>query len=394
MVRVAVVSSGLVKLPPIQGGAVEEYVYQLVKHLRRLGVDAVAVDSTHSGKPGLEEVEEAPILRVPTPDLRRAPKGFILAEYAFGLGASKAVREIGVEIVHANTAWAGFALAKGLRRIPLVYTCHNPMWPEERVHAQEYVVRLVEGYTMRRSTAVVALNNTMKRSIVARAGVDEGKVVIVPNGVDTEFFQPGVPVDNVAERLGLGGRRVMLFVGRVTYGKGVHVLLKAFTMLAKQHPDLKLVVAGPLSERFGEEGISGYAQALMAYARRLLPRDSYVFTGAVDRETLRRLYSTAYVCVLPSYFEAFPMVLIEAMASGCPVIGTNTGGIPDIIVDGYNGLLFKRGDYTDLALKLEILLEDVDLRNTMSANARRYSVERFSWQAVALRMKNVYAGLK
>jgi len=394
VVRVAVVSSGLVRLPPVRGGAVEEYVYQLVKHLRRLGVDAVAVDSAHGGRPGLEEVEGVPIFRVPAPDLRRAPKGFVLTEYAFGLAASKAVREVGAEIVHANTAWAGFALAKSLGATPLVYTCHNPLWPEERVHAQERVVRLVEGYTMKRSAAVVALNNTMKRSIVAKAGVDEAKVVVVPNGVDTEFFRPGVPVDDVAERFGLEGKRVVLFVGRVTYGKGVHILLKAFSALAKRYPNLKLVAAGPLSDRFGEEGVSEYARALMAYAEGSLPKDSYVFTDAVDRETLRKLYSAAYVCVLPSYFEAFGMVLVEAMASGCPVVGSNAGGIPEIIVDGYNGFLFRRGDYTDLASKLETLLEDESLRNAMSINARRYAVERFSWQAVALKMKDVYVRLK
>jgi len=394
VVRVALVSSGLVRLPPVRGGAVEEYVYQLVKHLRRLGVDAVAVDSTHDGKPGLEEVEEVPILRVPAPDLRRAPKGFVLTEYAFGLRAAKVLREIGVEIVHANTAWAGFALAKSLGGTPLVYACHNPLWPEERVHAQEYVVRLVEGYAMKRSAAVVALNNTMKRSIVVKAGLDEAKVVVVPNGVDVEFFRPGVPAEDIVKKFGLEGRRVILFVGRVTYGKGVHILLKAFSALAKQYPDLKLVVAGPLSDRFGEEGVSKYARTLMAYAERVLPRGSYVFTGAVDRETLRKLYSIAYVCVLPSHFEAFGMVLIEAMASGCAVIGSDAGGIPDIVVDGYNGLLFRRGDYADLASKLEILIEDKNLRNAMSANARRYAVERFSWQAVALKMRNMYLRLK
>jgi len=390
VVRVAVVSSGLVGLPPLRGGAVEEYVYQLARYLRRLGVDAVAVDLARDGKPGLEEVEEVPILRVPAPDLRRAPKGLVLTEYVFGLKASKAVGEIGTEIIHANTAWAGFALAKSSERTPLVYTCHNGLWPEERVHVQEHVVRLVEGYAMKRSTAVIALNNTMRRSIVAKAGVDEGKVIIVPNGVDTEFFKPAVSADEVVKRFSLKGRRVILFVGRVTWGKGAHILLKAFSFLVKRYPDLKLVVAGPLSDHFGEEEVSEYARTLMVYAERLLPRNSYVFTGAADREILRRFYSIAYVCVLPSYFEAFPMVLIEAMASGCPVIGSNAGGIPDIIVDGYSGLLFRRGDYADLASKLEILLEDESLRNTMSANARRYVVEKFSWQTVAFKMRSIY----
>jgi len=390
MVRVAVVSSGLVRLPPIRGGAVEEYVYQLVKHLRRLGVDAIAVDSTYDGKPKLEEVEGVPILRVPTPNLKRAPKGFALTEYMFGLKVSKAVKEIKVEIVHANTALAGFALAKNLGEVPLMYTCHNGLWLEEVVHTQEHVIRLVEGYAMRKSVAVIALNNAMKRNIVAKAGVNEAKTIVVPNGVDTEFFRPGVPADDIVERFGLEGRRVILFVGRVTYGKGVHVLLKAFSILVKQYPDIKLAVVGPLSDHFGRGEVSGYARMLITYAEKVLPRNSYIFTGTADKQTLRKLYSVAYVCVLPSYFEAFGMALIEAMASGCPVIGSNVGGIPDIIINGYNGLLFRRGDYVDLASKLEILLEDESLRNTISANARKYTVRKLSWQTVALKMKNVY----
>jgi len=390
MVRVALVSSGLVKLPPVRGGAVEEYVYQLVKHLRRLGVDAVAVDSTHGDKPKLEEVEGVPILRVPTPNLRRAPKEFVLTEYAFGLKVSKALKGIGAEIVHANTAWAGFALAKSLETMPLVYTCHNGLWSEEVVHAQEHVVRLVEGYAMKRSAAVIALNNTMKRSIIEKAGINEAKTIVVPNGVDTEFYRPGITADDILRKFGLESRRVVLFVGRVTYGKGIHILLKAFSILVKQYPDLKLAIVGPLSDHFGKEEVSRYARMLITYAEKALPRDSYVFTGAADKQILRKFYSTAYVCVLPSYFEAFPLALIEAMASGCPVIGSNASGIPDVIVNGYNGLLFRRGDYIDLASKLKKLLEDESLRNDISANARKYTVEKFSWQAVALKIRSIY----
>jgi len=389
MVRVAVVSSGLVRLPPVRGGAIEEYVYQLVKYLRRLGVDAIAVDSAYGDKPKLEEINGVPILRIPTPDLKRAPKGFVLTEYMFGLKATKAVKEVGTEIVHANTAWAGFALAKSLGKAPLVYTCHNGLWLEETVHIQEYFIRLVEGYTMKRSVAVIALNNTMKKSIT-KASIDETKVIVVPNGVDTEFYMPGVSADDIVKRFGIEGKRVVLFVGRVTYGKGVHILLKAFSVLVKRYPDLKLAIVGPLSDHFGKEEVSKYARMLIVYAKRALPRDSYIFTGVADKQTLRKLYSTAYVCVLPSYFEAFPMALIEAMASGCPVIGSNAGGIPDIIINGYNGLLFKRGDYIDLISKLEILLEDENLRNVISANARRYAVEKFSWQSIAFKIKNIY----
>lgn len=388
MIKVAIVSSGLVPIPPIRGGAVEEYVYQLTKYLNKLGLQAIAVDIL-SDK-GHYEDWEVPIIRIPAPSVKKLPKERIIREYVFGLKASKIIKSLHPDIVHANTAYAGFALALTLKKKPLIYTCHNPLWPEERVHASERIVRLIEGYVMHRSNAVIALNKTMKKHIVEKAKINPCKVHIIPNGVDVEFFKPGIPVDDVIDRYGLQGKRVILFVGRVTHWKGVHLLLKAFSRLIEDHKDLKLVIVGPLTEHFGDTKPTPYANVLIEYARKSLPSDSYVFTGAVDREILRKLYATAYVHVLPSYAEAFGMVLIEAMASGCPVIASTAGGIPDIVVDGFNGLLFRKGDWRDLMDRLRIVLEDVNSRNKLATNSRKIAVEKYSWNAVALKMKEIY----
>ena len=389
--RVAIISSGLVSIPPIRGGAVEEYVYQLTRHLRALGMNAIAVDFTLSKRLKYEERNDTLIVRIPITKFTGLPKKRILREYFFGFRASRYLKELGIEVVHANTAWAGFALAKTLRnKTALVYTCHNGLWSEENVHTSEHVVRLVEGYTMRVSRAVIALNKTMARSIAAKARRDPRKIFVVPNGVDTEFFKPDINVFDVVRRYGLKGSRVVLFVGRVTYAKGVHLLVKAFKDLVKVYRDLKLVVVGPLSDVFGEERISAYARRLTSYAKRNLPRGSYIFTDAVDHETLRKLYSVAYICVLPSYAEAFGMALIEAMACGCPVIASNAGGMPDVVRDGVVGFLFKKGDYKDLREKLERLLNDEGLRREMSLNARKYVEENYSWRAVAEKIGYIY----
>jgi len=390
--KVALLSSGLIPLPPTKGGAVEEYVFQLSRHLRKLGVEAVAIDFTFSDSDvGLHEISGSLILKVKVSKIDRAPKKRILQELVFGLKASEILEEL--DVIHANTAWAGFAVATKLKNKSLVYSCHNPLWPEEKVHVSEHVVRLVEGLTMRRSNAIIALNKTMMRAIVEKARVDPQKIFVVPNGVNTEFFKPGIPADDVARRYGLEGRRVVLFVGRVTYAKGVHLLLKAFKELITSYRDLKLVIAGPLSDHFGEEEPSPYAKILMNYAEKNLPRDSYIFTGAVDRDTLRKLYSLAYVCVLSSYAEAFPMVLIEAMASGCPVIGSNAGGVVDVIDEGITGFIFRKGDYMDLKEKMKFLLGDEALRKVLSINCREVAEKRYSWEAIALKLKNVYESI-
>jgi len=388
---IAILSTGLIPLPPTRGGAVEEYVYQLVRHLRRIGVDAVAVDASDGGRISEEDVGGVRIVRLPVPNVPAFPNKRVAREYLLGLSFSKVANKLGVSVAHLNNAWTGLMPAVKLR-LPIVYTCHNPMWPEEVVDVQQRLVRRVESFVMGKSDVVVALNDTMRRSLAEKAHVDERKMVVVPNGVDVEFFKPGLPGGDVVVKYGLEGKRVVLFVGRVTYVKGVHLLLKAFRTIAREY-DAKLVIVGPLSGRFGEAGVSKYAAVMMKYAEKTLPKGSYIFTGDVDKETLRRLYSLSYLCVLPSYHESFGMVLIEAMASGCPVVGSRAGAIPDVVVEGVTGLLFEKGNYIDLAAKIKLLLDDDRLRREISKNARQVAERYYSWEVVASKLKRVYAYL-
>ncbi|MFP3316442.1 MAG: glycosyltransferase family 4 protein [Caldivirga sp.] len=124
-------------------------------------------------------------------------------------------------------------------------------------------------------------------------------------------------------------------------------------------------------------------------AKRRIP-SRVIFTGAVNRDELRVLYSNAHLFVLPSLAEAFPMVLLEAMASGIPPIGSTAGGIPDVITDGVNGLLFKKGDWKDLAMRMLTLINDETLRNKLATKARETAVKKYSWQVIASRIKHIY----
>jgi len=257
----------------------------------------------------------------------------------------------------------------------------------------EKIVRLVEGYTMKIADTVIALNKTMQKALTEKAKVDPRKMVIVPNGVDTEFFRPGLKNEQILSEYGLEEQGYILFVGRVSPEKGVHILLRAFKQIVNDIPkDFKLVVVGPLASAFNSAQPSSYAKAMMNYAKEKLG-ERVVFTGAIDRNSLRILYSNAYCFILPSLAEAFPMVLLEAMASGTPPIGSTAGGIPDIIVDGVNGLLFRKRDWRDLANKLLILIQDRGFRDKLSHNARKCAEENFSWGTVAVRIKEVYSSI-
>ncbi len=397
--RIALVSSGLVPVPPVRGGAVEEYVYQLSRHLRRFGVDAVVIDANYDdNKLVYEELNGAQIVRIPTAKPFIGFKERIIKEFLFGGAASRYISREGFDIIHANTAWAGFALAlhKSVGKLKcrgFVYTCHNPLWPENKVHIGEKIVRLVEGYTMKLADIVIALNKTMYRALIEKAKIDPRKMVIIPNGVDTEFFRPGLKDEQILDRYGLEEQSYILFVGRVSPEKGVHILLLAFKQIVNDVPkNFKLVIVGPLTSAFNSTQISNYAKAMMNYAKEELG-ERVVFTGAIDRNSLRILYSNAYCFVLPSLAEAFGMVLLEAMASGTPTIGSTAGGIPDIIIDGVNGLLFRKGDWKDLASKLLMLIADKNLRNELATNARKYAEKYYSWFSIASSLSMIYKGL-
>jgi glycosyltransferase involved in cell wall biosynthesis len=235
--RVALVSSGLIPIPPTRGGAVEEYVYQLSRHLRRLGIDAVIIDANYdSSRVVYEDVNGAQVVRVPTAKPSVGFKERILKEILFGSTTASYINREDFDVVHVNTAWVGFTLAlcrnAGKHKSQgFVYTCHNPLWPGDRVHMGEKIVRLVEGYTMKIADTVIALNKTMQKALTEKAKVDSRKTVIVPNGVDTEFFRPGLKNEQILSEYGLEEQSYILFVGRVSPEKGVHILLRAFKQI-------------------------------------------------------------------------------------------------------------------------------------------------------------------
>ena len=397
--RVALVSSGLIPAPPARGGAVEEYVYQLSRHLRRLGVDAVVIDANYDNdKLVYEEFNGAQIVRVPTAKPSIGFKESIFKELLFGRASVKYINREDFDIVHVNTAWTGFTLAlhKSIGKLKcrgFMYACHNPLWPEDRVHMGEKIVRLVEGYTMKVADIVIALNKTMQRVLTEKAKIDPRKMVIVPNGVDTEFFRPGLKNEQILSKYGLEEQSYILFVGRVSPEKGVHILLRAFKQIVNEIPkDFKLVIMGPLTSTFNSAQISSYAKAMMSYAKEKLG-ERVVFTGAINRNSLKILYSNAYCFVLPSLAEAFAMVLLEAMASGTPPIGSTAGGNQDVIIDGVNGLLFRKGDWEDLASKLLMLIVDKNLRDKLATNARKHAEKYYSWFSIASSLSMVYKRL-
>jgi glycosyltransferase involved in cell wall biosynthesis len=219
------------------------------------------------------------------------------------------------------------------------------------------------------------------------------------NGVDVDAF--------VAEKTKApeDGTTHVLFVGRVSPEKGVHVLIDAFIKIAKNSPQVKLHIVGPIGSLPVEwaAALSHDPKVLASlhffqgsYGSHLKDRipagmTNVSFEGCVSGDELIRFYKNTDLFVFPSlWHEPFGIPVIEAMSAGVPVVATASGGIPEIVKDGETGLLVERGDTSALADAILRVLSDVEFARSMAQTARRRVVELFSWDHLAQNLQRMY----
>ena len=218
------------------------------------------------------------------------------------------------------------------------------------------------------SDMCLALSNSIKDMIVARTGrIDNVRVVYNPS-------PSGVELSDQEQR-----GKTILFAATLYREKGYLDLIEAFAQFAPKYPDWKLVLAGNGNQ---EEGI-GKAESLGV-------GDSVKFLGWVKGADKDRVFCSASIFCLPSYAEGFPMAVLDAWAYGVPVVTTPVGGVPDIVVDGENGLLFNPGDVSELAKKLQLLIEDKSLRTKLSRESLRLARTTFNSDTIANQLANIY----
>jgi cysteine-rich repeat protein len=236
------------------------------------------------------------------------------------------------------------------------------------------------------STAVSQLNTSLQ------TGITDGttKMTVIAPGVDTSRFYP-IPKDEAREAAGLPkGERTILFVGRLQPLKGVDTLIQAATRLrlrdiSAEHP-VNLVVVGGNPNGSGEDTATDRLQAL---TRDLCMDRMVVFLGQRDQDKLPYYYSAAEVVVMPSHYESFGMVALEAMACGTPVVASQVGGLAYLVQDGITGFVVPDQDPEALADRLTRLLGDPDLRQRMGQQAASYA-RTFDWENVAVQIAEVY----
>ncbi|MEM3715335.1 MAG: glycosyltransferase family 4 protein, partial [Nitrososphaeria archaeon] len=234
-------------------------------------------------------------------------------------------------------------------------------------------------YLMRKVAKSIILNETLKKKLILK-GIPEKKLELIPHGVNVEDFNiRREEVERVRVRYGLEGT-VVMFAGTVMPRKGVEYLIRAGEIL-KDEKVLFLIVGNLNINR-------EYAERVMEYAKR--KEVNAKFTGFVPYEDLKALYSACDIFVLPSLEEGFAIVLTEALASGKPLIGSNVGGTPMQIRDGWNGFLVDPENEKQLAEKIGYLVGNEGARLRMGKNSRKIAEEEFDWRKIAERYLKIY----
>jgi glycogen(starch) synthase len=292
-------------------------------------------------------------------------------------------------LVHSHdwlVAGAAHDLARGAQ-LPWVTTVHatefgrHQGWvqtdPQSHIHS-------IERAMVRRADHVIACSRFMQGHISTVFGVPLRRITVIPNGIDPEDLAPlAGDLDALRARYAPSDQRLVLLVGRLVYEKGFHLALDALARVVKHPGNVRFVVAG-----------TGSAEAeLKRQARKLGLTRHGSFLGWVGDDTLHSLYRVAEVVIVPSIYEPFGLVALEAMASGCLCVVADTGGLREVVpAGGAVGLRFRSRDATALGRVLEEVLTDDPARAAMVEEARQH-VLRFNWPEVARRTAQLYAVL-
>ncbi len=403
--KIALVSD---RIPPENAGGAEVVVWNLARQLSRMGHDVLVICGTNDAS-GVEVHEGVQVHKIHAPMLGRwrfwigiyRPR--VVAQVRAILQASKP-DVVNIHNVHGALSWGCFAAARGLG-IPAVYTAHDMMSivygklthfidPAQRAIPPRFAYHLPRGYNMRLAHLRY---NPLYRPVVHRfirraegrtcvSGAQQDALAanglsgfeVIHNGIDpAEYRLPKQPVD--AARAELGDRPTVLLAGRLSEGKGIFQLLTALEKALRQVPGAQLC----LLARSADVAAVGFQHPELTA--------SLYNGGWRHGEGLRAVFAAVDVITVPSIImDNFPMVALEGMAAGKPVIGSCFGGIQEMVQDGITGYIINPFDIDAFADRLVRLLRDPDLARQMGEAGRARIAAHFTLEQQGAEMLRIF----
>jgi glycosyltransferase involved in cell wall biosynthesis len=377
------------EFPPRIIGGISPHVYYLSKSLARNGIKVYVVTCDFPGVPQHEVVDGVEVFRIdsyknPSPDFAT---WVFLMNVNMQKEAAALVNSLNgkVDVFHAHdwlVANAGIGL-KHVFRKPLLATMHSTeIGRRNGIHFDyERMIHETEAWLTYEAWRVICCSDYMVSHVRWAFGLPADKLVMVPNGVDAEAYAKigNDDLSRFRSKFALPEEKIVLFVGRLVYEKGVHVLVNAVSRVLEK-VNAKFIIVG---NGYMKEQLSNIVKN-MGFAHKVM------FTGFVDDETLKKLQKCADVSVVPSLFEPFGIVALEAMAAKSPVVVSDTGGLSEIVEHDVTGVKVYADNPESLAWGITKVLTDDSYANWLRNNAYKKIHEKYDWNKIAQQTKTIY----
>ncbi len=377
------------EFPPRIIGGISPHVYYLSKSLARNGIKVYVVTCDFPEAPQHEVVDGVEIFRIdsyknPSPDFAT---WVFLMNVNMQKEAAALVNSLDgkVDVFHAHdwlVANAGIGL-KHVFRKPLLATMHSTeIGRRNGIHFDyERMIHETEAWLTYEAWRVICCSDYMVSHVKWAFGLPKDKLVMVPNGVDAEAYAKigNDDLSRFRSKFALPEEKIVLFVGRLVHEKGVHVLVNAVSRVLEK-VNAKFIIVG---NGYMKEQLSNIVKN-MGFAHKVM------FTGFVDDETLKKLQKCADVSVVPSLFEPFGIVALEAMAAKSPVVVSDTGGLSEIVEHDVTGVKVYADNPESLAWGITKVLTDDSYANWLRNNAYKRIQEKYDWNKIAQQTKTIY----
>ncbi|HWD39978.1 MAG TPA: glycosyltransferase family 4 protein [Fimbriimonas sp.] len=378
--------------PPRIVGGISPHVYELSQQLQAKGVEVHVVTKNTPQAP--DEVTEPSGVQVHRVHLADKPNDFLHEIQLLNVATDLRVRKLLEDwrpggqptMFHAHD-WLSLDSARELKyeyKLPMIATVHATEKgrhggifndTSKYIHEQEY-------WLTYEAWRVIVCSEFMKGEVVNSFNVPPDKVDIIYNGINASKFEFDWTAREraaVRAKLALPEEKIVMFVGRFVREKGIQVLLNAASVVLAQEPTTKFMIVG-----------GGHRERLEKFVEWTGLKDKILFTGFMANRSLHELYRVADVAVFPSLYEPFGIVALEGMAAGAPVVTSDAGGLPEVVLHDQTGTLSYSGNAESLAWAILHVLRNPEKAHKLSENAKKRLHTDFDWSGLADKTIGVY----